>query len=1055
MDCCKKYLLLATIFLAISSSLFAQERITVIGSVIDANTQLKLSGVNISNARDDRPIAQTDSAGNFSIQTQVGAQLLFSMVGYEIQKVTITKSTDIVVTMKSKAGNMNEVVVQAFSQKNKDLITGSTTRLSGTVVQTAPVSNFVELLQGRVAGVNVQNNTGSPGAIGTINVRGVSTMGVSTSGYITPTSPLFVIDGVPVDVNSNYSYGTQSGADNINPLSLIPPEDIETFDFLKDAAAISLYGSRGAYGVVVVTTKRGRSKVPVVSYRADAFMRSPPALLNTIGGIDERNVRVNTMFYYDTTNAEIRKVYINDTRFLADSLNPYYNNSTNWQSYFYRPTYNHTHNLQISGGDNNFSYKTNIGYYNEKGIIKNTDFSRFTLSLNARYQPVEQFVVTASILGAMGFKGNGSGQGSLQRGVAQGAATSSLLPPPSLFSSNSTLLEEDRKNNINKSNNIQGSVAIEYEFIPGLRAKNTFSYIYNTNNNTAFTPALLSGNSSNLYLLDDKSYTVYNLSVLQYNKTYKRHSLLLQGFNELNSYGFRANGLDIGGFANDQIRGPLGGNWSNTFGGTYDTDAIPLRDQRQRAYGGEVTYNFDKRYVVTFQYRSDISSTNGPSAGYTRSPTISGRWNFFREKFLEKYTWISDGAIRGSWGKVIKPVGTIFDVYGKYNVGGFYNNNPTVYFDFNSIPNTGFKPEVTTQANMGFDLAFFNSKLQFIIDAYYKATDNQIITIPLSTSTAFGSTKVNGGSVVNRGIEFTVNSTVFQRKDWRVFFNYNISYDKSTLVALPEGLRELTTNINDANINIPIVRRVGRPQFSNLMFINNGVYANNTSIPVNPRTGLRMQYGNAGNNFFTAGDPIWVDVNGDYVIDENDAVSVGNPLPLFVGGFNPSVQFKNFFFDMSIVYTLKRDIINLVLANRLNNYTYPEEIRSLQPLDDINYWQPINGDLTNGTAGATYPNPFDYRRARIIEPFRSTQTLFMEDGSYAKINSVSLRYRMNRNLIQKYGMSQLEFRGTMNNVYTFSKYSGMNPENVSNLGRDISGGYPSARGYSIGLSVQF
>ncbi|MGJ7031173.1 SusC/RagA family TonB-linked outer membrane protein [Niabella hirudinis] len=1034
----------------------AQKAITVTGTVVDGTTQAGLAGATITHTKQRTALTQTDQDGNFSITVPLGATITVTMVGYESKNHIISRASDVMIELKSKSTSEQEVVVQAFSQRKKELATGSTVRISGEVGQSAPVSNVMELLQGRVAGVNIQNNTGSPGSIGTINVRGVSTIGMSASGYITPTSPLFVIDGIPVDINSNYSYGTQSGPDNINPLSLIPPEDIESFDFLKDAAAISIYGSRGAYGVVIITTKRGRSKVPVVSYRVDMFVRKPPTLLRTLGGMEERMMRINTMLNYDTTNAEIIKANINNNSLLSDSLNPYYNNATNWQDYFYRATLNHQHNLQIQGGDNTFSYKTNIGYYKEGGIIKNTDFERYTLSMQAIYQPIQQFKLTSSIMGGMGFKGNGSGEGALQTGVAKGANTSSLLPPPSLFSGNSVLLDDDRKNNVNKANQIQGNVKLEYEFLPGLRISDAFSYNYNANNNISFTPAWLSGNSSYLKLLDDKSTEAYNLAQLQYTREFGSHTINASAFNELRSTKFRADALQVGGFANDQLQGPLGGYWMQSSGGTYDrADIAVIKDERAMAAGGLISYNYKRKYVLDLQYRADITSQTGPASGYQHSPTIAARWNFGKEKWFENSTWLNEGSVRGSWGKRITPVGNIFDVYGKYTVGGYYNNNPTVHFDFGSVPNVDFVPQVTTETNAGLDLTLFKNKVNITIDAYYKTTDNQVVQRALTSSTAFGNYKVNGASVVNRGAEFTLNTTLYQRDDVRAYLNFNFSYDKGTLVALPDGLREQTAFQNDANISVPVVQRVGRNIFTNWMLVNKGVYATVDDVPVNPRTGLRLQYGNTGNYFFNAGDPIWVDINGDYIINDDDYVAVGNPVPLFIGGFNPSIQYKNFFLDISVNATLKRDIINLVLAKRLGAYMNPTEATAYQPIDDLNYWKPINGNLEKGTSGAVYPNPFDYIRGNAMQTLRSNQTLFIEEGSYVKLNVVSFRYRVNRQLIARYGMTQLEFKASVNNVYTFSKYSGINPENVTSLGRDVSGGYPNARGYSLGLSVQF
>lgn len=1034
----------------------AQNRVSVTGTVLDATTNTPIPHVTVSLTPSGENLTSTDSSGKFSVQVIVGSTLLFTSVNYDNSTLRVTRSGDFNVPMKGNVRAMDAVVVQGFTSKVKETVTGSTVRLKGDIVQGVPVSDFSQLLQGRVAGMNVQVTSGAPGAASSINIGGVGTVGVSGDGYLTSTSPLFVIDGVPVDMNTGFAYGFQTGATNVNPLSLIPPDDIEYIDILKDAAAISQYGSRGTYGVILVTTKRGRSQVPIVSYSTELFARVPPKLLQTLGGRDERLIRLNTIMNFDTSRLESSLAYANQFAFLTDSLNPYYNNSTNWQSYFYRPTINHSHNLQVRGGTEKFNYKTNLNYANERGIIKGTDQKRYTMGMNAMYNPVPQFRLTTNVSAALATRGNGSGNGALQTGVATSAAASSLLPAPSRFSSNNLILTGDESNNMTKNNQISTNVTLLVEPIKNLQFNNSFSYSYTTNNVTTYAPSWLSGNSSSYYNSTSRQYYLYNRSLLSYLMLLDKHTIYPYVFTELTSTGVRLDAQQFRRGPNDQILGPTGwsidyNNWGQTKGGTR-----PLTEERVHAFGGSVTYDFEKKYIITFDYRLDKTSTNGPNFGYKQSPTISGRWNFYKEKWFDN-TLLSNGALRGSYGTVIRPVGSIFDVYGTYVIGNYYNNNPTVSMQFSSVPNPFFEPEASTRTRLGLELGFVNNRYSFVIEPFYNTSDNQLWGRQLSNITAFDKLTQNGASVVTRGVEFSTNLRLIDTKDHRLVVDGNFTFNKNTLAQLPGGVREdIVSQTDETGATVSVVRRLGRPQFSNLMFVNKGVYASTDDVPVNPATGLRLQYGTRGRNqFFQAGDPIWVDVNGDYIIDDNDMVPVGNPLPTFYGGISPMYEFGNFQLRVSTSYIIKRDILNLVLANRLKSYSSPGSIGALQPIDGLNYWKPINGDLDNGSTGAVYPNPFDFTRAGALNPYRVNQTLYMEDGSYFKIGSILLTYTFPESRIRNLKMSQLRINASIYNVYTFSKYSGINPETVTQLGRDISGGYPTPRGYSIGLQIQF
>ncbi len=1050
------FFMVALSFLTIcNNEAFAQTKITVKGVVRDKDSRALKGGVTISAGKPLKSIASTDENGAFSVVVNSGTELVFTYIGFTtVHKTVLSSQSNLDISIGLKDNPMQEVVIQGFKSKTRETSTGSSTVISGKVLQNVPVSNVIELLQGKVAGLNIQNNTGSPGGMGTINLRGLSSINISSDGFLTPTSPLFVIDGVPVDVNTNFEYGFQGGGPGISPLALIPPEDIEQFDVLRDAAATSQYGSRGAYGVILVTTKRGQSKIPIVQYSSNFFMKTPPRLREIVGGKEERTSRIKAILAYDTSLLGAHSL-INQTAFLSDSLNPFYNNATNWQDYYFANTYNEQHNLSILGGDAKFNYKTNMNYYQENGIVQNTGFKRYSLSMNALYNPTNSFRMMVNLSGQLGQKQNGSGVGLVQTGLAKDANTSSLLPPPSLFSANNDALASANVTNNNKTANISASLDLQYEPIKGIRFGNLMSYNFNSGTADRFTPSFLKNGTSESYSYNDHAYTIYDRATLSLVKTIgTKNNLSGYLFNEINSYGFRANAIQSRQTPNDQITGPVGYGWSASGGGTLNN----INDTRQHGYGASISYNFDRKYVLDLNYRLDGLSTNGPSQGYSKNPSLSARWNFSKEKFFDKSYWLSYGSIRGSWGRNIKSTGNIFDVFGKYVVGPQYNNGSTVVIDYSTVPNTNFLPETKTESNLGLEFGLFNNAFEGTFDTYYRSIDNQVIPVALSNINGFGTLKSNAISLVNYGFEWSGTFRILkQSKGVSWTLSVNGALNRDVLTKLPNDLRQMQITIKDNGGDVPIIYRIGRNSLSNLLYHTQGIYASTADVPVNIATGKRQQLGVGSGNYFQGGDPRWTDVNGDYVIDDNDLLPIGNPVPKINGGINSLTSYKNFQLSINASYTLMRDLLNTSLAQMFQNYTDPTSLKGQLPINNYNYWKPTgNGKPgSSGTVGAIYPNPYDFRRAPTFQPFRTNQTLFLEDGSYWKISNIVVTYNVNPKSLRRFGMTSCRFSLSANNVYTFSKYSGPDPELVTQLGRDNSGGYPNARSYAAGISIQF
>lgn len=1031
-----------------------QKKVLMQGTVIDKQDKVTIPGVTIMAGSPLAPVGVTNSKGEFSLTVNEGTTLVFKYMGYNPVNYKYDGKPKITIYMTMSSNSLKETIVVGYQKKTKEVSTGSSVVITGKEIQDVPVGNIMELIQGKVPGVNIQNNNGSPGMRGSINVRGLSNVNVSGSGsqaFLTPTSPLFVIDGVPVDDNSNYSYGFDQAGPGISPLSLIPQEDIERIEILKDAQATSLYGSRGAYGVFLITTKRGNSKVPIIQYTSNYFLNTPPRLRDVVGGKEERMSRINQILRNDTSFYHALNL-INGTPFLSDSLNAYYNNSTDWQSKFYRQTFNQTQNVNISGGDQKFNYKVNTGYYNEKGIIENTGFTRYSMNMNMQYEPSSKFKLFASVNNSLGKNSKGSGSGLLQTGTAAGGNASSLLPPPSLFSSTNSLLSALETKDDNKTVSVTTNVELQYEFFEGLRASSTFNYAYVSGTTDTFLPGYLNNGFNEVSAYNDRKNTVYNRNLLSYNKSIgEKHNFSSYVFSEINMTDFRADLMKLKRTPSDQVQGPLGADWFNSLGGTLNN----ITDFRTVAFAGAFSYNYDKKYVLDLTYRIDGSSTNGPDAGYSKNPSIGLRWNFNKEAWLADKDWLDYSSLRLTAGKNIVPTGTIYDVFGRYVANGSYNQNPTVGLDLKQVPNTGLIPTTTTQYNVGFDMGILKGKVGLTFDAYYKQVDNILRSKAISNINAFEKISTNETSLVNYGYELAINFRPLSeasKLQWTLGFNAGIN--KDVLTGLPDGVRDLYETGGDTDQQI--LYRLGQNSLSNVLLNNTGVYSTNADVPVDPLTGLRYRTGgNAANQtYFRAGDPIWTDINGDYVLDNNDYVVVGNSQPQVTGGITSYTSYKNFSLNVNFSFTLIRDILNNALAENFQRYADPAYLNTknafngLVPLDRYNTWM-------NPGDQAVYPFPLDFTRYAKYRPFRFDQTLFMEDGSYLKINNATFAYNIDRKLTKRWGMTSVRLYLSANNIYTFSNYSGPDPELVSALGRDNSGGYPNRRSYNFGINVQF
>lgn len=1052
----KRQIILLSIFFScmfLCEDLMAQaKKITLTGTVLDADTKLPMVGASVGSGTPRRTV-MVDDKGRYSIVVDEGATVTFTYVSYEMRTVKLTPGqTTLNINLKEEKNNMKEIVVRGYVKRTRDQTTGSSAIVSRQEIQDVPVGNVEQLLQGKVAGLNIQNNTGAPGMRGTVNIRGLSTLQTTGSGddaFLQPTSPLYVIDGVPMDADKASEFGFDQQGPGVSPLSLIPQEDIASIEILKDATATALYGSRGAYGVILIQTVRGQSEIPRVIYTSNYFVSTVPKLRETYGGNAERQFKLDQILRYGL----MEDIYqITNTPFLADSLSAFYNNSTDWQDIFYSNRFNMTHNVSLDGGDAKFNYKTNLNYFSQDGIVENTGFERYSLNMNMEFKPSPKLSFFGSVRSSIGNVKSGSGTGVLQRVVDNSSQRSTLLPGPSFLLATSDVLTTLQIRESAGPKNITANMTANYELLPGLNLQTSGNYDYTIESKDTFLPAAANNQFARVYNFYSYSSTLYNRNNISYTKSINdSHNFFVNLFSEIYMRKNQENITQIERSPNDQFEGPLGYDGYNSRGGGVLTS---FRDLNQASLAAAFTYDYKKKYILDFTYRIDGSSASGQKDPYSKNPSVGFRWNFGKEAFLKNTEdWLSYGSLRLTAGQNVYPQGELKDIYGRYNPNGFYNNAARVGIDYGQVPNPLLKAKKVVMYNLGVDVGLWEGKLDLVFETYYKKVENELFNNILSNTLGFDMYKSNGAAFANYGYELSLTSKPLAKSSpvqWTLSVNGALNYD--VLTKLPDEYNgQYIDFINQDNLGQYIAKRVGRNVLSNYLFINQGVYGSTADVPVDPITGLRMRNGSPGSHFFSyeGGDARLWDANGDYVIDYRDRQVAGNTQPLITGGITNTFQYKNFSLNFYASFTAARSILNNALSKRLLLLSQPFGFDAVPPAGSLNIW------TGPGDNDATYANAYDYEHGQYMGNFRYEQSLWQESGSYLKINQATLAYNFQKKLAKRLGLNGIRTYFSSANLITFSPYSGPNPENVTSLGKDLSSGYPNPRTYTLGFNVTF
>ena len=1010
-------------------------QITIKGSVVDI-TDEPLVGVNIM-VKDTKIGAITDIDGKFSIlvpNTVKNPILLFSYLGFNKKEVLVKKSETLKITLNEEAQSLDEVVVVGYGTVVRRDLTGSVDKVDIKEMQKAAVPTFDESLAGRVAGVNVVASDGTPGVDASIIIRGANSITQSNS-------PLYVIDGFPVESSLS---------------SVVDPSDIESMEILKDASATAIYGARGANGVILITTKSGTASKPTLTYNGYFGVQNVAKTMDLMDGYEFVKMQ-GEVFGPET----MEKYYFFDGRTLDD----YRGTGTDFQEQLFRQAITQKHGISLMSGSGNTKYSASFSYTDQRGVVINSGFKRYQGRVSVD-QDVRKWL-------KIGVKASYSQTKYYGPWLSEGSGTYSLLQNtwayrPVTGSSNFDL-ENDlfdpilntqdnyRINPIVAMNNEIDNRNYTYFMTNGyvdislpydLKFRSTIGYSKDNSRNDTFNNSKTrSGNpvtttlGVNGGMAYDEKMSWVSENTLTYKKKIRKHSveglggLSVQKGDRVYTYvrmqqvpyeQLGMSGLDQGEFYSME---------------TYRNDWVLASGYAR------FNYNYDWKYYLTATMRADGSSKFSDSNKWGYFPSASVMWRFNKEKFMKGLKFINDAKLRVSWGLTgnnrVSEYASLPQITADKPNKYYFGNTPILGTAKTVMGNPDLKWETTMQSNIGLDLKLFNNRINFTGDLYLKRTRDLLLNAQLPGSFGYATSYKNIGEVENRGLELTLNTLNVKTKDFSWETNFNIAFNKNKVLALTENQETIVSSVwweYNWQSQPAYIARIGEPLGQMYGFVYEGTYKYDDFTRTGDTYYLKdnIAYPGARKNV-QPGDMKYRDINDDGVIDDNDRTIIGRGTPIHTGGFTNVFRYKDFDLSIFFQWSYGNDIIN---ANKymFERYYMPN---SNMFASYINRWTPENpnSDIPriNEGSGGYY------------------STYGIEDGSYLRLKTVTLGYNMPKKIANKLYLQNVRIFVSGQNLWTWTKYTGMDPEvstrnNVLTPGFDFSA-YPRARTFSIGLNM--
>lgn len=1053
------------------------EPVVVSGVVKDAGDARPLGGVSVIIGSKGGVVSNDD--GRFTLKAPVGTVLVFRMIGYTAKEFKVAGADqNLIITLKQNPKDMTDAVVIGYQSLSRRKVTAAVTSIDPKTVADVPTPTLDGLLQGRVAGLNVQNFSGEPGVRSAVVLRGNTSVSRSVSNDATTAAgkaaiaravsgPLYVIDGVPQSTDDiaaiNFGNGT-----NTDMLAGIPINDIESIDILKDASASAIYGSRGANGVILIKTKRGIAGKTRVNFSTYHGVTERPTLDKVYIGAEETRAKMALITHYAQQYNDLANLPL----ILTDTLNPAFNNANDYRGGIYRTGVVDNYDLSVTGGTEVLNYRYGLNYYNEDGIMKKSGLKRYSFNSNIGIKAssrlnINTIIRYSRISRPRSINDITGGYGPFNDGYY----ASSRLPASTLFLSdaskqfifgNSTVQTDANVNNI-----LSVSPVIEWKITDKLTFNTVISYQLENSRRDSYTPGAYRASHTGyaISFTDNASnYLMSNTLIYNTNLGKDHHLNVLLGQNtEYHQY--RATDAEADGIPNDQISvvNVLNKNASIAYSSLIESG---LQSGFARA-----TYDYKGKYILSAVFNADASSKFGSSNRWGYFPSVSAGWVISDEPFLkDASSWLTMLKLRGSYGVTGRQPddGNNYLAFNTYNVGagGFvgsespqtgqnlsytYNGVPAISPNFSgSLANKNLTWEHSKEANVGLDLTILNGRFSFVTDLYVRNTSQGIFSLVLPTTTGYNTITTNAIGTRNTGIEVQFNAHYFKptnKFQWET--NFNWAYNKGIITSLPNGGRDIVAGGGATNFLL----RQGHPLMQFFVFKEVGIYKTDNDVPVNPITGGVLNF--YGYNF-RGGDPIWLDLNGDGVLDATDYAPAGNPFPKMTGGINNTFSYKGISLTVFATYTLGRQIYNDYLVGKLSglvptddddpNPLHAISHNSFPDLSNINYWR-------NPGDNATFPSLSSVTGTRY--KYAAVSSQWVENGDYLRIKTLTLAYAFNPKVLQPLHLSRCRVYTMVDNLHIFQKAHLPDAEQVDPFGVYNGNGYPIPKKFTIGLDLAF
>ena len=997
----------------------------------------------------------TDVEGRYVLNlTTENPVIAFSFIGYVSQELSVGNKTVVDIVLKEDVKALEEVVVVGYgTQKKKDL-TGAIASVNSEDLGKTPALSFDQSLQGKVAGVQISQTNGAPGGNINIMVRGISSITGSNS-------PLYVVDGFPIGTggggsnlsnfsNSSYSSSGMANAttEKINPLSTINPSDIESIEILKDASATAIYGSRGANGVVLITTKKGKTGKTSINVNASFGVQQVAHKLDLLTPREYAEFvaegRDNAWIYAGGQASDPNEVRTSNAWVRPEYRNPssISNEGTDWQDVIFRLATVQNYQVSATGGTENIKYMVSLGFFDQKGIVIGSDFQRFNIRSNIEAKLTKRLKFGTNLAGSYGYGDFARTEGHLGlRGMIQcalainpgmpvygqdGSYNSEFDDPMGAPVENPLFIAENFSDKRNMKDFIVNNY-LDYEFIPGLNFRTSFGLKFNLNQTELWKSSKIGtyadkSSPATAAAIDKKGLNWLNENTLTYKKNFnEKHDLNVVAGLTVQKDTYSQLSAGATDFPTDYIHYLSAGTINS---GTHLKSEWSMVSLLARA-----NYVYDNKYMLTATVRRDGSSRFGANQKWGTFPSVSVGYRVSEEPFMQNFRALSDLKIRASYG-----------VAGNNSIGN-YNQIALLgvsnYVDANKIlpglaPSTLANDELTweksKQTDIGIDFGLFNNRVSVIADWYYNLKTDLLLSVNLPAASGFGSAMQNVGEIENKGFEFALNTVNIDTKNfsWSTSFNISTNRNKVKKLATEDG----------RIVSDKFITEVGQPISSFYMMNVVGVFKDDADVAKGPVYSPNTR----------PGDLKYEDVDGDGKITTADKTIVGSPFPDFTWGLNNEFKWKNLSLSVFVngsqggktYFEAGETLLNCAgVQNQLSlvndRWRSPEE--------------PGNGYLPRAIRS-------DYALGM------SASSRYLFDASYVRIKDITLSYDFPGSITQKIGLKGLNAYFNVSNVYTFTDYPGYDPEasqsgdSVTSAGID-SGVYPTPRTYTLGVKVAF